>query len=431
MASPALQGTPVDVRVGSCRSFPELGSLETLQVLGPVAEGILRANGGKLDDAAKAKLIEAVRANQHVELAITAITFRQRDGSPNKNYFRFKAEKLGDIAGSFVGKPALVDHNKWEQGARIGTITASELAELPHGWAGFRQTIRVVKPHAVISVLDGTIDRFSIGWDPRYPILCTAHKVDIRSSKSCWFRDDCYPGKKVELDGGGHQIAEWEWQNTEGIETSGVNTPAVTGTRIEDIRSSLATEFNLQRSEGTMTLPRLAAALKFSALTDVDDERAALRVQELERDKLAAEQERDSVIKERDALKAELAAAATAKKTAEQAERKTKVDAMLATAYSEGRLLHGRDEAGKATPSLREARLRRIGMDEGTEVLATELAEMPKLAPVGTRVLNDDIPEPPRARGALPSSVLASTARQLGLDPKELEDHANKLEQEA
>jgi hypothetical protein len=304
---------PIDLAgslTSMCRSYADVGELESIDVGGVIGEGILRDSGGKLDGPAKAKLIEAVRAGQHVELTMRAVTFKQRDGSPNKNFMRFKSSALGDIASSFAGKPALVDHNKWSQSARIGTILESEAVPLPGGWTGFRQTIRVVKPHAVISVLDGTIDRFSIGWDPRGKVLCTAHNVDVRSRASCYWRDDCYPGKAVDVDGE-TKIAEYEWQSTEGLETSGVNSPAVSGTKIEDIRSALAAELSLntpdEKDPGMNLAAMLAAVLGASAtLTEAELVRG---VEDLRAGKLAAEQERDVAIKRAELAESTIAAA--------------------------------------------------------------------------------------------------------------------------
>ena len=419
---------PQPTPIGSmCRSFAELGELEAIEVEGAGA-AILRDSGGVLDAAAKAKLIEAVRGGSHVELSIRAITFRQRDGSPNKNHLRFKRSKLGDIATSFVGKPSLVDHDKHSQSSRIGTITASEAVPLPGGWTGFRQTIRVVKPHAVISVLDGTIDRFSIGWDPRGTVICTVHKVDVRSRASCYWKEDCYPGKSVEVDGKA-EIAEYEWQSTEGLETSGVNTPAVTGTKIEDIRTALAAELSLSiepehsddyRKDPRMNLAAMLATV-LGANATLSEADLVRGVEDLKSGKLAAEQERDSAIK-----RAELAESKIAE--AQAAELSTKVDAILADAYKAGKLLKSRDKVtGAALASPRETFLRRIAKSDGLAALEAELAEYPIVVPVGRVVLDEVDPSPKASSGPLSASVLASTAKQLGLSVDELTTHANTL----
>ena len=47
---------------------------------------------------------------------------------------------------------------------------------------------------AVEGVLDGTIDRFSIGWHPTARVLCSVHKKALRGKDGCW----CWPGQEVE-----------------------------------------------------------------------------------------------------------------------------------------------------------------------------------------------------------------------------------------
>lgn len=189
------------------------------------------------DGEGRRSVIEAVRSGKQVELALTAKTFRQHDGVPNKRYLRIAKSALGDVARSFVGKPMLVDHASWSQRSRIGTITSSEQVADGNG-AAFRMGLRVVKPDAVISVLDGTLDRFSIGWSATGPVLCSVHRKDPRSSGSC----GCWPGDQVMGDDGKLQTVEFEFQSAEGTEVSAVNVPAVAGTGIEEVRTQLAAE---------------------------------------------------------------------------------------------------------------------------------------------------------------------------------------------
>jgi hypothetical protein len=399
-------------RIVGCRSIGELITLDAVEIIGgPNGLTALLATDPDKDEKRR-ELISSIRGGKHVELAASAVTFRQRDGSPNANFLRHKPSRLGALAESFKKMPLLVDHAKWAQRSRIGTITKSELADLPHEWSGFRQQLHVVKPDAVISVLDGTLDRFSIGWRPTGPVLCTVHKTDIRSRNSC----RCWPGDRVELDGK-EQITEYEYQSAEGVETSAVNVPAVSGTKIEDVRAALAAELNLQlEGPRTMQFTRLAAILGLVALsTEADEDRAIRAVEDIKRGKLAAEQERDTA---RTELKSAI------EKTAQLAAStiKVTVDAMLEDAYRNGKLLYSREgETGKALPSPREARLRKIAERDGVDALRAELAEMPQIAPVNKKVLGDNLPEPIKFDGSLSSSVLESTARQLGLEPKDLE----------
>ena len=436
MATPQsdLEGAPRALFV--C-SHADVATLESIEALGDVAAAILKDNaGGELDARARAALIEAVRAGKHVELRARAITFRQRDGSPNKNFLRFKSSKLGEIAASFVGKPFLLDHSKSYQQARMGTIEESEAVPLAGGWVGFRQTLRAVKPHAVVSILDGTLDRFSIGWDPRGTVICTAHGVDVRSKKSCYWLEDCYPGKLVEVDGE-TKIAEYEWQSTEGLESSGVNTPAVSGTKIENVRAALAAELSLtpdhetERKDRPMPFPKLAAALALATLAEGDDDRAGVIVTELRAELAAANAEKSAAIKR--AELAEKDAAEVAPLRARVAELESKqVDAILeAQGYRAGKLIRGKDAEGKSVPSAREVRLRRIAAEPGgLAALEAELAELDVVVPIGQRELSEVDPTP-RTRlavgGDIPPAVLASTAKQMGLSVEELSTHAATL----
>lgn len=438
---------PVDIASFLFVSSAERGELEGFEVVGGGAEvnAILRNNDpGVLDSKAKAALIEAVRAGKHVELKVRATTFRQKDGHPNKNALRFKTSQLGNIASSFTGKPFLVDHAKWAQSARKGTILESEGAPLAGGWFGFRQHLHVVKPDAVISVLDGTIDAFSIGWDPRGVVICTAHGVDVRSKQSCYWTEDCYPGKLVEVDGE-KKIAEYEWQTTEGLEVSGVNSPAVSGTKIENV-SQLAAELGLTRPPNheprnrpmkrfTLLLAALAIPSKRHAeLGELDDDKLDARladsVTELRGELTAANEEKAAAIKR--AELAEKASGDVADKLARLAELEAKeIDhALELQGYKAGKLIRAKDKDGKDAASAREPRLRRIAKEDGVPAMLAELAEMPVVVPVGKAVLREDDPNPRPAAlgvGEIAPAALSSVAAQLGLEEKDLVEHHNRL----
>lgn len=416
--------------VSLCSSFGELAELEAISVVDGDAsiQAILRnTENGAIDARARAALIEASRAGKHVELSARAITFRQKDGNPNKNYLRFKSSKLEAIGASFVKRPFLLDHNTWSQSSRMGTILESEAVPLAGGWVGFRQQLHAVKPHGVQSILDGTLDQFSIGWDPRGQVMCTAHGVDVRSRKSCYWTEGCYPGKLVEVDGV-TKIAEYEWQDTTGTETSGVNSPAVSGTKIEDVKTALAAELSLtpptdnrKDPDDMNLLASLATILGVATLTEAD---ASSRVKELADGKLAAEQERDTALarsKELDTKVAELEA-----KVAEI--EGGRVDTILAAAYDAGKLIRSKDKDGKDQPSPREARLRRIAKEpNGIASLEAELAEMPAIIPIKRSELREEDPNPRPSHGPISRSVLESTARQMGLSVEELEEHQTML----
>lgn len=426
------QGTPI---VTVCRSFGETitDRLNAITVHG--ADAILRATPlAKLEDKARVELITSIRGGQHIELTVKAKTFRQRDGSPNKNYLRFKKERLGAIASTFKGQPMLLDHNKWSQRFRMGSIAESEGSEGGHGWFNFDQTLHIVKPEGVISTLDGTIDRFSIGWHPLGTVVCTAHGEDIMKRGSCFRRGDCYPGRRVEVDGE-PKIAEYEFQNAEGIEVSAVNVPAVTGTRIEDVRKALALELGIaldhatERDEG-MAFVKLAAILGLAALNDNDEDRAVAAVGKLQAD-LTSTNAQLAVYKERaESAEASLATERKERETETKTRLGSDIDACIERAYSDGKLARtqgvGADGKPTTLADLQEQSLRVLGQTSGAKFLGDFLASMPQKVPLGQRVADPGkLPEIQRTEFS--STVVteptkeevARISKQLGIEPEQ------------
>lgn len=378
----------------------------------------LKAGANEDGNAHRLEMIQQLKSGTHLEVVVKrALAFRQPKGKPNRNGLRFAVDKLETYAPSWKGQPFLVDHNAREQVARKGTILTSELADDSKGAPAFFMGFSVVKADAAISVLDGTIDRFSIGWFSTGPVLCTAHGVDVRSLDSC----GCWPLDKVLVDGK-EKIVEYEYQQFAGKELSAVNVPAVTGTRIEQFHEALTAELDLpprqtrppQEQKKMASLPRLAAVLGLTALTDADDDRAVTIAEGLRQGKLAAEQERDTA-------RTELVTARAERDTALAARDAGKTDDLIAGAYRDGKLRWGRDETGKAVPSEREARLRRIGKEkDGLAALTAELAEMDVVVPVGQRAAALDAREPAQTIHAPASAVptmeqLQATADGLGI----------------
>lgn len=332
------------------------------------------------DAKARAQMIAAIRAGQHAELDVQATTFRQKDGMPNRRFLRHKPESLESLAASYVGMPFLVDHDTHAQASRVGTITASKLHE--HGgtgWSSFKMSLHAVKPDAVISILDGTIDRFSIGWSRNGAVLCSVHGVDVTGRESC----GCWPGDTVMLDGKPH-VVEFEFQSAKGTEVSAVNVPAVEGTGIGDVRAALAAELSfvvpVPPAKETVMLTRLAAVLGLSALTAAEEDRAVANVEEMRRGRLAAEQERDTARTRVTQLETEL-------KTAKTSGLKTAVDAVLNEGYRTGRLVFGRDSENKALPDNFEPMLRQLAEHSGVDKLQATLATMPVRVPLGQHPL--------------------------------------------
>ena len=395
---------------------------------------------GKLDSGAssvkqRAELIKAVRAGEHAELLVTARTFRQKLGSPNSRFLRHNDQHLPDLAASYKGQPFLLDHRSWDQEARMGTIVDSVVHD--HGgtgWKSFDQKLQAVKPHAVISFLDGTLDRFSIGWNRgEGDVICSAHGTSVFGRGAC----GCWPGDTVSIDGK-DQTVEFEFQRARGTETSGVNSPAVfSGTGVKDIRAALCEELGLtdrdfepenHNQENQMQFTRLAALLGLTTLSSsADEDRALTAIENIKRERATAEQERDAAKTKLSATEERAKKAEQSLLTANETALKAQVDSVLEGAYREGKLRRGRDENGLATASSKEPRLRRIAKEDGIEALRAELSEMDVVVPVGQRALTDATPEPKRSPtvlvGAPPKEVLQATADELGLKVEDLEAH--------
>jgi hypothetical protein len=281
-------------------------------------------------------LLERVRAGEAIEIEVEATTYIQR-ADPNRNAIRFKdtASALRKIAKSGKNTPVLRDHESGSVMARGGTVLSSVAEKVGEEWH-FKQRLKLVKPWAVEGVLDGTIDRFSIGWYPTGPILYSHNGKEVEGWPDFW------PGDQLE-DG---TIVEWVYTSADLIEVSGVNVPAVTGTHIEGIRAALAANSTPQpqrekppTEEDKMSKKILSAlGLNDTASDDIAVEKVA---------------ELQATIKSQ---AAELSATEALLKQAEEvaekakAEAKTRGDAKLesdiADLYKAGKLTHSRSAAG-------------------------------------------------------------------------------------
>ncbi len=365
--------------------------------------------------AHRAELITAVRGGKHMELAVTALTFRQRK-APNRRYLRLAVDKLADRAPSWKGMPFLVDHNTYSMSASKGTILSSKLVQESTNVAAFEQVLQVVKPEAVIGFLDGTYRKFSIGWFALGPVLCSVHGGDVRAPDSCY----CYPGDTVMIDGK-PEIVQYEFTDYEGKEVSAVVVPAVRDTGVEDIRAALTAELHLpQRSRTTpkerpMAFTRLAAALALTALAEPDEDRAVAAVTALRERAAAAELDAGQLRTEVTRLTAELAVQTTLAATAAAAA----IDSLIADGYKAGKLAYGKDAEGKNTPDPIESLLRDFAKASGAvgrDRLAAKLSEMPARVPVGVPPITLETKEPPRQLAAVPNDAqLAAVAAQMGI----------------
>ena len=205
-----------------------------------------QVGGSVLSDVERRRMLEEVRGGANPELSLDAITFIQSP-EPNANFTRFSPDILGELAQSFAGVPFLLDHSQNSVEARVGTVLASVLVDV-NGNPGFAQTLQIVKRNAVESALDGTLDRFSIGFSSdRQSAICSVCGQEV-------FGFDCmhFPGDLVEMPNGTKQFAEIIITKARGVETSAVNVPAVEGTQITEIRAALSAH----RSTFAATKPR-------------------------------------------------------------------------------------------------------------------------------------------------------------------------------
>lgn len=316
---------------------------------------LFSSSGEALADADRGELLKAVRAGEVVELELEAVTFIQRD-TPNRNYVRFKAGILASFAKSFAGQPMLSDHNQWELSARGGTILSSKLEHADDGSKQIRMRLRLVKPWAVEGALDGTLDRFSIGWSRTGVVECS---ICSESLAKC----DHWPGDRV-----GEKVCEAVFTAAVGTEVSGVNVPAVVGTRIDSISrleaidpSSLADILAEDTtSEGFDTMKLFPALLAILCLPSTASEEDALKAVEDQADKLRIAEGKLSNVSER------LTAIETDTKARLAAERKATIDSTI------GQLIAG----GKLKPgSELESALRRQG-ERDLDVFAATAKEM-------------------------------------------------------
>jgi len=198
---------------------------------------LFTAEGKAIDASERKSLIERSRAGEHIELELEGPMFLQgaKPGEmPNRNFIRFRNGAMGPLAKSGKSTPFLRDHAQRSQADRGGTIVESKLEKSDDGVRSIVQRVRLTTPWAVQGALDGTIDRFSIGWRPTGPIVYAHSGEEIEDWPKHW------PGDELE-DG---TIVEWEFTAAELVETSSVNVPAVVGTGIDAIRSAWTAAVN-------------------------------------------------------------------------------------------------------------------------------------------------------------------------------------------
>jgi hypothetical protein len=143
----------------------------------------------------------------------------------NSQGWRFRNAGMRALARSFRGKVFIGAHDWGDPKARGGDIVDAYAEEIENDTEiAIFYDIVAKAPWAIEGLANKTIDRFSLGVDPKGEITCTVHDVPVWSTDDCY----CWPGQTVE-DG---LVAEWEFEDGEGLELSAVNVPAVEGTGI-------------------------------------------------------------------------------------------------------------------------------------------------------------------------------------------------------
>lgn len=296
------------------------------------APQILRAGGKLVTPALRDELLAKLAAGQHVEVELDIMPFRQRAGEPNRNFVRFREGGMRAMGRTGKGMPFLRDHQQGNSLAVGGEITASKLEpEVVGGGVEWRlhQTVTLSAPWAVDLALRGLIKFFSIGWDPKGDVLCSA----CGKSYYDWGPDGCRHYRGQELEDG--TVVELEYQDALLVETSCVPVPAVLGTEVEDIRAALSAGGNgadRPREDNMQLLSALASILGLAATASEADVTKAVESMK-EREKLLATA-RDEAAARAVAAEAKLAAHETLLE--KQAE-----DAFIAAGIASGKIALG------------------------------------------------------------------------------------------
>lgn len=378
---------------------------------------VLLAGGERkrLDDTERRALLERVRAGEHVEVAFRARTFEQSD-KPNRNHIRFKPSILGKLARSFVGQPFLRDHGQSTLEDRGGTITGAELVKGVDDTAGIEMTIRAVKPWAVTGLLDGTIDRFSIGWHPTAPIVCSVHKGLLRGPESC----GCYPGAKS-----GGQTVEAIFTGADGVEVSAVNVPAVPEARGIEFLAELSAwscEATRDNAQGDRMI-KIATMLGMASGASEDDLAAALA--KLQSSHATLEVRLTAAEERRTMVESKLAELTTAAEVAAKAALAQRVSADIERLYATGRLAVTRDAHGTRTPHAFEPALRAMVDAVGYDGFKAYADSLPVLSPIGApmQLTPGAATSPAPEHPALMSPGVLATMKAAGISIDDVKKH--------
>lgn len=329
-----------------------------------------------------AELLKRSRSGEHIELMLDCVPFLQHPEQPNRNFLRFRPGGLRALGKSGVSSVFLRDHRQRDLDARGGTVITSRMDRDSDGIYRLHQSIRLHEPWAVQKALTGSIDRFSIGWHPTGPVICSLCRTPVLDE--CWH----WPGDVVEGKGKNQRVTiEWIFHAAELIETSAVCVPAVLGTTVDDLRAVLATCHKPARTtppgrKEPMSYNRVKALLGLAADADEDAVAAAIEAAQA-----SAENAQAALVAERaahEALKASLA---------QQTE-----DAFIQSGV----------ECGKLRPGSKfEAALRKLHAID-PEAAREQLDAAPVITPVGALRQSDKPPPPEDGPGELTHQQLAN-----------------------
>lgn len=234
----------------------------------------LRGGDSPMSKGERVELIQRSRAGEFVELEMVATVFVQRE-TPNYNFLRFKPGDMPTLAKSYTGTPFIADHATHAQQSRGGTVITSKLIH-GEGEKLFEQRLHLVKPWAVESALDGTLDRFSIGWYRGGTSECSI-------CEASWLACMHWPGELDEKTG---KVCELIQVAPRGKETSYTSAPAVIGTspasisQLEALDPALLADIlaadTTPGGNADMLDPKILAALKLKPEATVEEVLAAI-----------------------------------------------------------------------------------------------------------------------------------------------------------
>lgn len=316
-----------------------------------VGELAVRGAKGTLSTEERDALLAKCSTGEYVELFIDILAFEQTP-KPNRNAIRFADDALDELAASGVNTVFLADHNQRTAAQRGGTIVASTL-ERKGTKAQLRQTVKLTHPAFVANALRGLVDRFSIGWEGKGPVLCSI-------CNTSFYKCAHWPGETYDK-----KVCEVVFTKAGLLETSTVNVPAVPQAQIEGIRAALALDRGpLPQSKGTRMNDELIALLGLAATASDTEITEAVKKLQAKSETLAA---RNATL-EGDVKRATEQLAAHAATEAQRTE-----DAFFAEALAQGKLAANSPEIES---------LRKLYRLDANEVRAMLAARAP-ITPVG------------------------------------------------